>query len=226
MVKRQSTFVDAGAVLSATLTYPVPVAAQSLLLCAVRVSSTSPPTSVTDSLGQTFTQDATIGQTTDSHNVTLFSLANTLAGTDTVTVTLASSVSLRIVILEYAGMALSAVLDGTTGAQGDAVTSIPTGNIATTQADELLICLFGNSAPASILADAAFTQEEVVVPGANAGRFMVSDELVHNVGVYHATTTQNVVGNCSTLLASYRGLVTISNVLTGWGSKVVGYYES
>lgn len=224
MVKRQSAQVNAGTVSSTTLNFVNPVLANSALYCAVRNGSTTPPASVVDSLGQTFTQDAIQTQTTDGHVITLWSLTNSIGGADSVTVTLGSSQTLRVVILEYAGMALGGLFDLASGGQANAITSVNTGNIVTTQDSELILCLFANSSGATMLADGAFTDQETVIVGANNGRFEVSDRFVSLIGSYTATPSQNNVGNLSALVASYRGFVVITDVFTGFGQRFLGHF--
>lgn len=224
MTKRQSTQVNAGTVASTTLAFVNPVVANSALFCAIRNGSTTPPASVVDSQGQTFTSDVSQVQTTDSHCISLWSFTNSVGGADSITVTLGSAQTLRVVILEYSGMALGGLFDLASGGQADATTSANTGNISTTQDSELLLCLFGNSSGATILADALFTEQEVVISGANAGRFEVADKQVSSAGIYTATPSQNNVGNLSALIAGYRGFVVVTDQFTGFGTRFLGHF--
>lgn len=224
MVKRQSAQVNAGTVANTTLNFVNPVLANSALYCAVRNGGTSVPSSVVDTLGQTFTLDASQVQTTDSSMLSLWSVTNSNAGVDGVTVTLGAAQTLRVVILEYAGMALTGLFDVTSGNQVNTATTLNSGNISTAQNSELLLCLFGNSSGATMVADGAFTEQEVVVPGAGNGRFEVSDRIVSSTGVYSAAPSQGVAGNLAVLLVSYRGLVIVTNVFTGFGRRFIGHF--
>lgn len=224
MVKRQSTNVNAGIVASTNLPFVNPVLGNSALYCVVHNGGATPPSSVTDSLGQIYALDAVQAQGTGNFVLSIWSTTNSNAGVITLTVTLNSPQTLRVAILEYGGMALTGLADGSTGSQINGVTTVASGNFATTQNDELLLCVFGNASGATMLADVNFTQQEVVSAGANNGQLQVADRLVNIIGVYNATPSQNTVGNLAVFVASYRGLVIVTDGFTGFGSRFLGHF--
>lgn len=204
MGKLQSTSVDAGSVPSVALAYPSAVTAGSLLLCVVRLGGgLTAPTSVVDSLGQTLVLDKDQGQTTDNGSLSIWSFPNSASGADTVTVTNGRTALTRVSIFEYSEMAQSRVLDQVNGGQADTVTSITSGNVTTTQANELLMVASGTSTIMTMTADGSFTAQEAI-PAAPNTRLFTEHRILSGIGTYSGAPLASAANHMMTLIATYK----------------------
>lgn len=219
MARLQSKSLDAGTITTANLTFDLNVTAASLLIASGRSSAgTTQPTSVTDNINSTYASDKKQAQTLDNATAWFASFANSGAGTITVTETQASG-SLRLVIIEYSGMATASPLDQTNGAEANAVTSVNSGNITTTQADEVLIGASGNSSGQAWTVTSGFTLI-ADVPTGSTSRFIVEEQIVTSTGTYSSQPVTSASSNTMTLIASYKVASQISVPITNFNSSL------
>lgn len=133
------------------LAFPGNVAALSLILVALRIGdATTGITSITDTVGTTYTQVDVQAQTTDGHRLHLWQgLSTPGAGANTVTVNFdASGASLRFAIHEY-GSDGTQVQDQKNKGQQDATTSPSAGSITPGVDNELVFgCVSAGGNPA------------------------------------------------------------------------------
>jgi hypothetical protein len=179
----------------------------SLLVCSSYITDTSGPTSVTDTLTQTYVPDVRQDQVQNGNEVSIWSTPNSVAGANTLTTTTSAAFVHRNTILEYSGMATSTPKDQSNSADNAAATSLASGDITTTQADEVLICLFASGAADTYTADGAFTVEETILAGAGVNRAQTSDRVVSAIGTY--SNTSSIAGaakNLSSCIVSYKAL--------------------
>lgn len=119
-----------------------------LVVAVVTDSSLSGRTvTVTDSLGNTYTQIATYvaGDTAGNTRTrgSLWYCISGFTGANTVTVTPSASVAMAIGVLEYSGVDTAAPLDGTsTDEQTSAVAAMTTGTVAVNNSGSLVLGLF------------------------------------------------------------------------------------
>lgn len=135
----QGAVKNCGTATSCALAYTVNVGAGDLLAACVRIGA-NPPTGLTvsDSLNGTWTQAIATAQTTDGHTGYIYFFPNTGAGANTLTVATSSSQSLRMVIMEFSGIAASP-LDQIAGNMGTNNIAASGNTPVTTQASELVL---------------------------------------------------------------------------------------
>lgn len=181
------------------------------ILVGVMNGGTLSPTGIADTQGQTYTKAKEQIQTTDGNVISFWYKLNSAVltnGVDKATVTNNGTVSTRVIIAEYQGLAATNALDQTNSAQtGSAATSLDTGNIVTTVANELLIVLFDNASNAAktITQGSGFTILDSVPgpPVQAAPRFTWADQVVSATGTYHSTTSQTTTEDLATIIVSF-----------------------
>ncbi len=163
------------------------VTAGSLIVVKVSANTTTATATCADSLGQTYslavgpTVNASLGGSGFTQWV--FYFANSAAGANTVTVTFSASIPFkRMVIVEYSGLATSAVLDVTAAATGNSAS--PDSGAATTTANNELIFGGGITDSGNIGAGTGFTAREA--PDAYS---KPEDKNGATAGSYNATFT-------------------------------------
>ena len=183
---------------SAALAYTSNNAAGNLLICAIRRGATIDPTSITDSRGNTW---VLARKQTYNGGIDAFWVYHALscaAGANTLTVTWAASVSIRIAILEYSDFAATgAVLDQVTGAEGFSTTP-NSGSVTTTVATELLFSAASVANSFAFTAGASYTEREEV-----ATKIAAEDRNVTATGTYDGTWTLSAIDNWGCALATY-----------------------
>lgn len=195
------------------------------ILLGVMNGGTLSPTGVADTQAQTYTKAKEQIQTTDGNVISFWYKLNSVSlnnTTDKVTVTNNGTVSTRVIIAEYQGLAATNALDQTNSAQtGSAATSLDTGNITTTVANELLIVLFDNSSNAAkvITQGSGFTILDSVPgpPVAGSPRFTWADQVVSATGTYHSTTSQTTTEDLATIILSFA-----DTPIGGGGTAIAG----
>jgi hypothetical protein len=157
-------------------------------------SGTGRTLSVSDTRGNTYTQAATVTQTTDGHQIWLYYAMNIAAGANTVTATAtgADTQYFYQFIHEVKGIATSGALDKTVTAIGSSTTQSSGDTATTTAANELVAGMIGFSGGGNFY----FT------PGASLTKQGVSrnisddsltagtvDRVVSSTGAYSVSTT-------------------------------------
>ena len=193
---------------SAALAYVSNNTVNNLLLLAVRVGSASDIlTSVTDSAGNTWTL-AKKQTFSGDHFFYVYYMGACLAGANTVTVSVSSSVTIRLAILEYNDFAAGgAALDQVNSAQG--TSNAPnSGNITTTVATELLFCGVSISTASGFTAGTNFTVREEV-----ALKISTEDRAVTSIGTYSGSWTIDLGSDSwACIIATFMAAATITRV--------------
>ena len=203
----QPIFVQGGAnngsnVNSISTAFPSSVGAGHLLVAAVGYSDSSTNIAnvtftVTDSLGNTWTSALSPVRRSGHGVAQIFYVKNSLAGTDTVTVTssIGNASFLELYIHEYSGTNTSAPLDVTANGQGSGTTP-SSGAATTTAANEVIFgyALLTHTGGAG----SGFTARETL------GGDVSEDEVVNASGSYSATFSQPAGGDWITLMATFK----------------------
>ena len=180
--------------------------AGNFIVVAIRLGSATIVPTVADSQGNTYTEDRRQVQTTDGHRTFIFSAPNIAAGANTVTVTFSGGVTCRFAIHEYSGLATSSVLDQVNSAEDDTNTAWSSGDVTTTQADELLFGFASgqNSQARLVTKGAAYTLREYITVDL-AFRIISEDRIVAATGTYNANwTINNGTETKTALIATYK----------------------
>ena len=155
---------------------------------------------VSDTRGNTY-QRAVESNGSD-HTIGIYYAENIGAGANTVTVSTVGAVSLRIAILEYAGVALSSSLDGAVVAAGRSTTP-SSGNLTTTTNGDLLLGAITTDEEATIGAGTGYTSQEGV-PAAPDTKLMAESRLLATAGAAAATASLATTDNWGAALAAFR----------------------
>jgi hypothetical protein len=166
------------------------VATPDLLLVAIGTNvPTATITSITDTLGNTFTPATSLATNTNWGIGEQVWIANAKAsGVDTVTVNLGETANLHMIIAEYSGLATSNAVDVTVvgGSGATAGTAVDSGWLTTlTPGDLLFAHVVTGQLNQTFTAGTGYTIEKTTPTGASA----VEDQSVSATGSYHATVT-------------------------------------
>lgn len=188
-----------------TLAFGVNVTAGNLLLLIVGLGLSSDVTGVTDTLGQTWTKAKSQVQTTDGGFVSLWYVENTAGGACTVQVAYASAANVRLIVMEYSGVATSGALNQTNSAQADASSAVNAGAINTTQPEELIVVAARNDTNTTFTAGAGYTlrTEQAAAPNT---RLVYEDRVTSSSGSYSGLMTSS--GNLlwAAVIVSFKGV--------------------
>ena len=163
-----------------------PVTTSDLLLVAIGTNvPTATITSVTDTLGSTFTPaTGFVANPFMGIGEQIWMAASKGGSTDTVAVVLSQAANVHLIIAEYSGIA--AVVDATAAAGPTSGTTADSGALSTLTPGDLL---FGHVVTASLnhtfTAGTGYTLRQTTPTGASA----IEDQLVSATGSYHATFT-------------------------------------
>jgi len=163
--------------------------------------SSSHTFTITDSNGNTYRQALTSPNTADSVTLGVFYAENIKAGANQIKVVPNTAGYMRIVILEYSGVATANSLDVTASAQGNSV-SPNSGSATTTLGGDLLL---GSAVTedSAVTAGAGYTLEEVV-PQAPGTRLTVEDQTQINAGPASASLTLGTAKDWTMGLAAFK----------------------
>jgi hypothetical protein len=140
---------------------------------------------VTDTNGNIYHPAVTMGQTAESVTMAIYYAENIKAGANTVKVVPNSAGYLRVVVLEYSGIATSNSLDVTAAAQGNSI-SPNSGTVTTTANGDLLLGV-STTADAAVTAGSGYTLEQLVP--LQGTRLTVEDQIQNSAGPASATLT-------------------------------------
>lgn len=189
----QSTGADAGGSGTGTsIAFSSNNTAGNTLIFAARCGGDCTVT-VSDSKGNTWTEDVHLVQTSDLGLLTVWSAPNCAAGANTVTFTFSVVVTSRYLIAEYNGMQTSAILDKKATTDGAGVTSATPTSAATattTNANDLILgFVVTGGAQGTISAGSGFTLREATL---ETSRVALEDKIVTSTGAY--TSSFNFTG--------------------------------
>src|ERR1700737_3340375 len=148
-VSAQTTLVQANAIEgsrvgSVSVAFPTNNTGGNLIIGFVRMSSTGQSVTVTDSVGNVYTDAVAQVQTTDGHQVHIFYAKNIVGGANTVQAAFsASNTHPWLAIYEYRGLNKTNPLDHTAAAQGSGGTPNSGTTATTVSANELLFAATG-----------------------------------------------------------------------------------
>ena len=139
ITQMQAKSVEGTAVANLSAAFAANNTAGNLIIAFVRMSSSTQTVSVTDTLGNTYTDAVSQVQTADGHQIHLFYARNIKVGANTVKATFSATNNHPwLAIYEYRGLSKTAALDKTAKAQGNG-TVVATAATATTAAANELI---------------------------------------------------------------------------------------
>ena len=192
---------DSSNTLSAT--FPGNTRAGDLIIVHTRTNVGATITSLTDTLGNTYTL-AVDNSFTDSTqvNATLWYAKNILAGADTVTAAFSATGSNRaIAIHEFSGLNIANPLDQVTSSTGSGM-SLSTSNVTTLAPNELL---FAGATTYGLEQDFnAGTNYTLAVTQASLKREATEYRVVNSTGNYNASMSDTTSTNWSLLMATFK----------------------
>lgn len=178
--------------------------AGNLLVVIVVAGSGADTTAVNDTLGNTWTHAATAFNTGSGMRTELWYAENCLGGANTVTATLSASEGWVITIAEYSGLLTSGSLDqvnnSPTTASGATLNS---GNITTTQNDELIVgggCI-RDVVSGTVTTAAGFTELSNLSTNRDAN---ASHKIVSSTGTYAWTADSTQSDSYAAVVASFK----------------------
>ena len=219
----QSASIDTGAS-PRSLAFPSNTTAGNFIVVAIRLGSATVVPTVADSGGNTYTEDRRQVQTTDGHRAFIFSAPNIAGGADTVTVTWTGGVSIRFAIHEYSGLATSGALDQVNSGEDTTNTAWNSGDVTTTQADELLFGFASgqNSGVRTVTKGAAYTLRQYLTT-ASQFRIITEDQIVSATGTYNANwTIDNGTENKTAVICTYKAPAAAGAAAGGFRSRIAG----
>lgn len=189
-----------------TGTFASPTVNGNFIATSTRVGATGRTVTVDDNKTNTYAQAKNQVQTTDASEIFCHYAMDILGGASHLVTSSISgaAASIRLTLHEYSGIATSAALDQTNGSEGDAGTALSSGNITTTQADELLFGAGGNSASGTLSLGTDYSNLAVSLSAAGLHRLGAEDRIVASTGTYSATFTNSPSTNWMCLIASFK----------------------
>jgi Putative Ig domain len=183
--------------------------AGNLIIAFVRMSTSTQTVTVTDSLGNVYTQAAAAVQIADGSQVHLFYARNILGGANTVTATFSASNNHPwLAVYEYRGLSTTAPLDQTASGTGSGTAASTAPTPTTTSANELVFAGFG--LPASYTGtQAAGTGFTILNNVPNTGATALSVAATESkpatvVGAQTGTFNLGTVANWSAIVATFK----------------------
>ena len=193
---------DAGTTASTTLAFPSSNTAGNWIGVAVRAGGTNQVITITDTRGNLYRKAVQFNVTLDNVTLAIFYAENIGGGANTVQVSDSQSGTLRLSILEYAGVATTNSLDVTAAAQGTSAAPA-SGNATTTGNGELLIGVVMTADFVSVAAGSGYTLRDVV-PANPSAKLAVEDRVQTTTGSAAATASLGATTNWGAVLASFR----------------------
>ena len=201
---------DAGTTTSSTLAFPASNTAGNWIAVAIRAGGSGQTFAVSDTRGNTYRRAIQFSETVDGTTLGLFYAESIAGGSNTVTISdsIAGN-TLRIAILEYAGVAAANSLDVAVAAQG--TSSTPSSGIATTTtAGDLVIGLISSANGATFGAGAGYVLE-AQVPAAPNTKLAVEDRRQTSPGSVSAGATLSASNSWGAALAAFRPAAGVSD---------------
>jgi hypothetical protein len=193
---------DAGSTASTTLSFPSANTAGNWIGVVVRAGTADQVITVTDTNGNQYRRAVQFNVTLDDITLAIFYAENIKGGTNTVRVVDSRSGTLRLAILEYAGIAAANSLDVTAAAQGTGATA-STGSATTTGSGRLLLGAIMTASPTTITAGNGFTLRTAVPANPNA-KLAVEDRVDTSSSSVAATAGLGSTDAWGAVLAVFR----------------------
>lgn len=172
------------------------------LIVYCRTSFANTVSSITDSLGNTFTSQVTWSQSTSPGNTGgLFYVLSSAGGSDTITCNTSGTGNPMIVAAEYSG--LSSV-DQHNNAIASSSTAGNSGNVTTTSANELLFAGCGTSVSSGTITYTAGSGYSMIATDTQFLRLgAVEDQIVSVTGTYAGTMTFGTANNWGCAIGTF-----------------------
>ncbi len=197
----QRSGVDAAGV-TASLALATANSAGNFLAVVIRVGTPVGQTfTVSDTRGNTYRQAVRINNNADN-TLAVYYAENIAAGTNTVTVSNSVSATLRFVVIEYSGIALSNALDGTASASGTG-TSPNSGALTTAAGGDLLLGAISTANGPNLTVGTGFTIEGAVPALPNA-KIVAEDRVQATAGAATATVTLGASDQWAAAIAAFK----------------------
>jgi hypothetical protein len=206
---------------SISITYTSNVTAANFLVLAVSHHSTI--TSVTTSRGDTTVSAFSLSNGA-SNNASCYYVESAVGGSTQVTVNFSTFSGNGMGVSEYSGLATSSTKDQSTTATGGFNVNYNSGNITTTQADELLIGVGVGADNAGAFTPGASWTERVDL--AATKDIHVAERIVSATGTYNYTSTANSDQNWAAGIVSFKAAGGGSETVEGSTSEGIELGES
>ena len=197
----QHADIDAGTTTTASLAFGAANTTGNFIAVAVRAGVPNETFTVTDSGGNSYQKAIEINNGSDD-TLALYYAVNIAGGPNTVTVSDAIQGTLRVAILEYAGVAASSPLDVTAAAQGSG-TNPSSGSVTTTGNGDLLLGAIATANSPGFGAGGGYTIEERV-PAAPGTKLIAEDAVQTAAGSAALTATLLASDSWAAVLAVFR----------------------
>jgi hypothetical protein len=193
---------DAGMTSSTTLAFSSNNTAGNLIVVCVRASELNQVFSVTDTNGNQYRPARQYNVTLDGVTLAIFYAENVRGGANTVSIADSRLGTLRVAILEYAGVATANALDITAAAEGFG-TTLDSGSAQTTVAGTLLVGTVTTASPASFSPGSGYALR-ASVPENNNAKLLVEDRVQGTAGSSAATGSLAVADAWGVILVAFK----------------------
>jgi subtilisin family serine protease len=201
----QQAAVQGSGVSSVTANFSASNTAGNLIIAAVRASTTTQTVTVTDQLGNKYTDAVDQMQAADGSQIHIFYAPNVRAGANSVTATLSGTNNHPwIAVFEYSGLSTASPLDRVASAQGTSSSPSSGSTSQTRAANELVFGVLGlpSSSSATVAAGSGFAieQQDTITGGSRAA---TEDQIVSTQGAFAASFTLSASLNWSAAVATF-----------------------
>jgi uncharacterized repeat protein (TIGR01451 family) len=196
---------DTGNSSSTTLAFAASNTAGNWIGVVIRGGASGLTFSVSDTNGNLYKQAVKLNITVDTplgDTLAIWYAENIRGGANTVTVTQSSGVTLRLAVLEFAGVAPTNSLDVTTAAQGTSTTS-SSGTVTPSVAGALILGGVATADGRAITAGAAFTGQDWV-PGTSNAKLLVETQVQTGATAVAATASFTPTNPWGAVVAAFR----------------------
>jgi VCBS repeat protein len=188
---------------SATLAFPAGNVAGNFIVVAARARYANQTFTVSDTRSNVYRRALTVNNGTDD-TLAIFYAENIAAGPNTVAVAVSTApVSIRVAILEYAGIAPANALDVTATAAGSSA-SPSSASATTTVPGDLVIGVFSTLGGHTFTTGSSYTIREAVSAPVPSTKLMVQDQIQATAGPLAATAILNTPDIWGAGLAAFK----------------------
>ena len=172
-----------------------------------RIGATGRTVTGSDNKSNSYSQAKNQVQASDNHEGFAHYGLNISGGAShQVTISISgAAASIRMTLHEFSGIALSSALDQVNGAEGIS-TALNSGNVTTTQADELLFGVGTNGNERTFTAGASYLNL-VTSPSGGTAKEAGENQIVSSTGTYSASFTIGTSDTWACIIATFKGAV-------------------
>jgi len=201
----QQASAQGSGVSSVSVNFPGSNTSGNLIIAAVRASTTSQTVTVTDRLGNKYSDAVQQAQTTDGSQIHIFYAPNVLAGANTVTTSFSGTNNHPwVAVFEYSGLSATSPLDRTASGQGSGSSVSTAATAQTRAANELVFGAVGLPSSSSVAVGAgsgyALEQQDSASGGSRAAS---EDQTTSAEGAFAANFTLSGAANWSAAVATF-----------------------